>query len=67
LYSDIWINWHFGRGTNTLRSTNEIRQKVVSPILLVDGHVEKPDFTKAVKSAWPAEPTKDCVWYKPAR
>ena len=61
-----WTIWHLGRGPGTLHSADEIRQKVVSPILFVDGHEAVHDFTKAVKSGFPAEPTADWVWYKPA-
>jgi prepilin-type N-terminal cleavage/methylation domain-containing protein len=61
-----WTIWHLCRGPSTLHSANDIRQKVVSPILFVDGHAAVQDFTKAVKSPWPTEATSDCVWYKPA-
>jgi prepilin-type processing-associated H-X9-DG protein len=61
-----WTIWHFSRGLSTMHSANDVGQKVVSPILFVDGHVAKHDFTKAVKSPWPAEATADWVWYKPA-
>lgn len=62
-----WTIWHFARGLTTLHSANAIRQKVVSPILFVDGHAKAHDFTDAVKSAWPAEPTANWIWYKPER
>ncbi len=52
---------------SSLYSANDIRQKVVSPILFVDCHVAVHDFTKAVKSPWPAEANADCVWYNPLR
>src|SRR5207247_1780757 len=53
--TDLYFLWHFNRGPGTVHSTNDIHQKVVSPILFVDGHVFVHDFTKSVKSAWPAE------------
>jgi len=62
-----WTVWHFCRGRSTVYSADKIQQKVVSPILFVDSHVDVHDFTKAVKTPWPAEPTRDCVWYKPKR
>jgi prepilin-type N-terminal cleavage/methylation domain-containing protein/prepilin-type processing-associated H-X9-DG protein len=62
-----WNIWHFCHGTSVVHSAREIQQKVVSPILFVDGHVAVHDFTAAVKSTWPAEPTADWIWYKPAR
>ena len=64
---DLYFLWHFNRGPSTVRSPKDIHPKVVSPILFVDGHVAVHDFTKSVKSAWPAEPTANWVWYKPAR
>jgi len=64
---DLYFLWHFNTGPGTLRSPKDIHQKVVSPILFVDGHVAVHDFTKSVKSGWPAEPTANWVWYKPAR
>ncbi len=60
-----WAVWHLKRGASTMRSRNAIPGKVVSPILFVDGHAKTLDFTKSVKSDWPAEPTADCIWYKP--
>jgi hypothetical protein len=62
-----WTAWHFSRGLSSFHSAIDVRQEVVSPILFVDGHAAKHDFTKAVKSDWPAEPTANWVWYKPAR
>ena len=62
-----WTIWHYCRGPNAVHSREEVRQKVVSPILFVDGHTAVHDFTSSVKSAWPAEPTADWIWYKPAR
>ena len=62
-----WTIWHFCRGASSLHSANHIQQRVVSPILFVDGHVRAHDFTAAVKSDWPAEPTANWMWYKPAR
>ena len=43
-------------------------QKFISPVLFVDGHVAKHDFTTALRSDLTNhfEPTKDWVWYKPA-
>ena len=60
-----WTVWHFCRGLVSFHSGNDIRQKVVAPTLFVDDHVATHDYTRSVKSPWPAEPTPDCVWYKP--
>ena len=62
-----WSIWHLCRGTSVVHSAREVQQKVVSPILFVDGHVAVHDFTADVKSTWPAEPTAEWIWYKPAR
>jgi prepilin-type processing-associated H-X9-DG protein len=64
---DLYFLWHFNSGTSTVHSPKDIHQKVVSPVLFVDGHAAVHDFTVAVKSPWPAEPTANWVWYKPAR
>src|SRR5262249_10968366 len=34
---DAYFLWHFNSGPGTLQSPNDIRQKVISPILFVDG------------------------------
>ena len=60
-----WAIWHFSRSPKSLHSTNDIRQKVVSPILFIDSHVAVHDFTKTVKSEFPADFGPDWVWYKP--
>jgi len=65
MQSDIWILWHLARGRSTARTPSEVKEKVISPILFVDGNVAVHDFTKAVKSNWPAEPTADWIWCKP--
>ncbi len=65
--SSVWTVWHFRRGPSSFQLATKVPQKVVSPILFVDGHVAALNFSDAVKSNWPAEPTKDCIWYQPAR
>ena len=62
----VYVLWHHNVGNSTVHSPSEIRQKVVAPILFVDGHASVFDFTATVKSQWPAEPTANWVWYKPA-
>ena len=39
---------------------------IISPILFVDGHAAKHDFTKALKAdpQYPIEETKDWIWYQ---
>jgi prepilin-type N-terminal cleavage/methylation domain-containing protein/prepilin-type processing-associated H-X9-DG protein len=62
----LYVLWHYNSGNSTVHSPSEIRQKVVSPVLFVDGHAAVYDFSATVKSQWPAEPTANWVWYKPA-
>ena len=42
-------------------------QKFFSPILFVEGHANKQDFTKVIKDdpMHPLEPTANWIWYKP--
>jgi prepilin-type processing-associated H-X9-DG protein len=42
-------------------------QKAISPILFVDGHAAKHDFSAALKGnpQYPTETTKDWAWYEP--
>jgi prepilin-type N-terminal cleavage/methylation domain-containing protein len=60
---------HFSHGVTDVTSFSAIRQRCVSPILFVDGHVIYRDFTRFILAhqAYPAEPTAEWVWYKPAR
>lgn len=62
-----WAVWHYRRGPGSVHSPAQIKSKVVSPVLFVDGHAAAHDFTKAVKSKWSAEATADWIWYKPLR
>jgi prepilin-type N-terminal cleavage/methylation domain-containing protein len=62
----LWTVWHFRRGPSAVNSAAEIRQKVISPVMMIDGHAAACDFTAAVKSAGPAEPAPAWIWYKPA-
>jgi type II secretory pathway pseudopilin PulG len=65
--SSLWAIWHFRRGPAFVNSTNEVRQKILSPILFVDGHVAAHDFTAAVKSPNPLQDAPAWIWYKPAQ
>ncbi len=42
-------------------------ERFVSPILFVDGHVARCDFTRTLKAdpCYTLERTKDWMWYKP--
>jgi len=63
-----YFHWHFSRGRTTVLETQLAGdpQRFISPILLVDGHAAKLDFTKALKTepAYPIEETRDWLWYQ---
>lgn len=61
-----WSVWHYRCGPASVHNPAQLRCKVYSPILFVDGHGAVHEFTQAVKSRWPAEPTANWMWYKPA-
>ena len=63
-----YYHWHYGKGPYTVRNVQSDGQKFISPILFMDGHSAKHDFTKSIKDdpAHPFEPTKEWTWYKPA-
>ena len=66
-WAGVFYHWHFASGKNTVTQA-ELScdpQKFISPVLFVDGHVRTHDFTAMNKSAYPLEPTKDWIWYKP--
>ena len=67
--SKFLFHWHYARGATTLgmAQLKQDGQRFISPILFVDGHAGKHDFTKAIKDdpMHPLEPTADWIWYKP--
>ena len=67
--SKFVFHWHYARGATSL-SIGQLKQdlqKFVSPILFVDGHANKHDFTRAIKAdpINPLEATANWIWYKP--
>jgi len=64
--------WHYsaypGKVFNPA-NLNTDRDKLVAPILFVDGHSEKCDFTRTflANPQLPLEPGKDYRWYKPVK
>jgi len=64
-----FFHWHYARGRTDVpfEELKNDQQKFISPVLFVDGHAAKHDFTTALKSDLTNhfEPTKDWVWYKP--
>jgi prepilin-type N-terminal cleavage/methylation domain-containing protein len=62
-----YFHWHFNTGASSVYDVTKDGQKAVSPILFVDGHGAKHDFTKALHNEprYPTETTKDWIWYQP--
>ena len=69
--SKLLFHWHYARGATTLSNwqLKQDNQKFISPILFVDGHAGRHDFTKAIKDdpMYPLEPTAKWIWYKPRK
>jgi prepilin-type N-terminal cleavage/methylation domain-containing protein len=63
-----YCQWHFSRGQSDFADPRTAGGRFFSPILFVDGHTAFHDFTRALCAdpAFPFEPTKDWMWYKPA-
>ncbi len=65
-----FVHWHYARGPTDVPLSQLERdpQQFISPILFVDGHVARHDFTRTIHSDpdYSFEPTKDWIWYKPA-
>jgi prepilin-type N-terminal cleavage/methylation domain-containing protein/prepilin-type processing-associated H-X9-DG protein len=63
-----YFHWHFNSGKTTVRETEFAgdQERFISPVLFVDGHAAKFDFTRALKTEprYPIEETKDWVWYQ---
>ncbi len=66
LYPYNYFHWHFNQGPSSVFDIRTDRQKAISPILFVDGHSAKHDFTEALhrEPKYPTEPTKDWIWYQ---
>jgi prepilin-type N-terminal cleavage/methylation domain-containing protein len=62
-----YFHWHFNTGRSSVFDIANDGQKAISPILFVDGHAAKHDFTRALHQDWrfPTEATKDWIWYQP--
>ncbi len=62
-----YFHWHFNTGPSSVYDVRTDGQKAISPILFVDGHGAKHDFTKALhkEPGYPTETTKDWIWYQP--
>ena len=67
----VWIPTHDSPVTAVMGQLDYLRTpsaKFISPILFVDGHVKRCDFTKTIRADlyYNQEPTADWVWYKPS-
>ena len=62
-----YFHWHFNTGPPSVFGLANDEQKAISPVLFIDGHSAKHDFTKALHENWryPTEETKDWIWYQP--
>jgi prepilin-type N-terminal cleavage/methylation domain-containing protein len=62
-----YFHWHFNTGRSSVFDIANDGQKAISPILFVDGHAAKHDFTRALHQDWrfPTEASKDWIWYQP--
>ena len=66
-YPYTYIHWHFNTGPSSVFDIANDNQKAISPILFVDGHTAKHDFSRALRAdpQYPTEATKDWIWYQP--
>ncbi len=62
------FHWHFNTGFSTVNESQFAAdaQKFISPILFVDGHAAKHDFTRVLRDDpnYPTEETADWIWYQ---
>jgi prepilin-type N-terminal cleavage/methylation domain-containing protein len=58
---------HYAHAPFTVRDFHQMTQKSIAAVLLVDGHAISRDFRPhiLVDTTYLAEPTAECVWYKP--
>ena len=69
LGGDAWFfHWHYARPPYVVPSKDLSTdpQRFISPILFVDGHSAKHDFTRAIKSGpeHQSDPTADWMWHQ---
>jgi hypothetical protein len=71
----VWVtHWHGtsnpGRVFSSLADTIQSDpDKLIAPVLFVDGHSQQCDFTAVIKKnpMRGLDPTKDWMWYKPLK
>jgi prepilin-type N-terminal cleavage/methylation domain-containing protein len=66
LYPGLWSQWHYAVGRNDIDDPVYARQRFISPVLFVGGHVAVHNFAKSLSTdpRFPYESTKDWIWYK---
>jgi len=69
LYPGLWSQWHYSMGRSEIDDPVYARQRFISPVLFVDGHVAVHNFSKSLSTDpyFPYEATKDWMWYKPVK
>lgn len=62
-----YFHWHLNTGRPSVFDIANDNEQAISPILYVDGHAARQDFTKALHQDWrfPTEATKNWTWYQP--
>jgi prepilin-type N-terminal cleavage/methylation domain-containing protein/prepilin-type processing-associated H-X9-DG protein len=67
LYPGFWSQWHYSMGRSDIEDPVYARQRFMSPVLFVDGHVAVHNFAKSLSTDpyFPYEQTRDWMWYKP--
>jgi prepilin-type N-terminal cleavage/methylation domain-containing protein len=66
-YPYNYFHWHFNTGPSSVFDAARDGQKAISPILFVDGHGARHDFTQALhrEPKFPTEAARDWIWYQP--
>lgn len=68
LYPKLWTQWHYALMRSDIDDVVYARQRFISPVLFVDGHVTTHNFARALSTDpyYPYETTKDWQWYQAA-
>ena len=63
----MYFHWHLNTGPSSVFDIASDNQNAISPILFVDLHAERKDFTRSLHENWryPTEDGKDWIWYQP--
>jgi prepilin-type N-terminal cleavage/methylation domain-containing protein/prepilin-type processing-associated H-X9-DG protein len=69
---DNITSWHGASNPGKIYTGSTVKQdpdKLIAPVLFVDGHVQQCDFTATMKTnlMHGLEPSKDWMWYKPLK